>query len=114
MFAVVKLSQQYPVGTCVVAQPDNTWIIGGGHLFGVVESGCEIDGENIWARVRLAGETLAIADADIPVQGGALAVNASTGRVYVGDTQDSCGVISPRSRGQGSINAGDLVCIFIR
>lgn len=114
MFAVVKLDQEYPVGTCVVSQPNNTWGLGGGNLFGVVESACEVDGNTVWARVRLAGEALALADVDIPIQGGSLSVNPLTGRVYVGDAQDSCGLISPRSRGELAVSAGSLVYIYIR
>lgn len=119
MFSILKLDTNYPIGTCVKhnGTSDNVWTKGGGDVFGVVESGCEPDpdGVHFWARIRLAGEVLAIADSSISQQGGKLAVNDSNGRVYIATTDlETCGIICPNSRYQDNVNEGDLVTVFIR
>jgi hypothetical protein len=62
--------------------------------------------------VRFAGTAYALADRDIPDQGGEMTV--INGKVYVDNAADHCGIIAPLPHGQPSRVAGDLVMVYIR
>lgn len=67
----------------------------------------------ILAQVSFAGNALAKASREIPIEGGLLAIEV--GGVYVdGTAVDSCGLVSPLNYQGGTRPANSLVSIFIR
>ena len=117
MFCIVKLSENLEVGTIVQYDTEeNKWTVAISHqdTIGVVSQPSQQDEESQewWAQVTFAGVAYALADRDIPDQGGKL--NVSNGKVFVSGTTGGNGIIAPIARGQNSRAAGDLVMVDIR
>lgn len=116
MFVIVKLTGNHQIGSAVSYSPeDSAWSLSSSVStpLGIIES-IEQDETTLeyWGRVRFSGSTLAIADRDIPDEGGEMTV--INGKVYVDNNADHCGIIAPLPRGQESRHAGDLVMVHIR
>ena len=117
MFCIVKLSESLEVGT--VVQYDTSiskWTTAISHqdTIGVVNQPAQQDEENQewWAQVVFAGVAYALADRDIPDQGGKL--NVSNGKVFVDNVSGGNGIIGPIARGQSSRSTNNLVLVDIR
>jgi len=117
MFCVVKLSGNLEVGTVVQYDTtENKWTTAISHqdTIGVISQPSHQDEENEewWAQVTFAGVAFALADRDIPDQGGKL--NVSNGKVFVDNASGGNGIIAPIARGQNSRVINDLVMVDIR
>ena len=117
MFCIVKLSESLEVGTVVQYDTtENKWTTAISHqdTIGVVSQPSHQDEENEewWAQVTFAGVAFALADRDIPDQGGKL--NVSGGKVFVDNSSGGNGIIAPIARGQNTREANDLVMVDIR
>jgi hypothetical protein len=112
MYVVVK-SENLNVGTIVsydsTAEIWRTSQDGSGVIGAITQ--IEEDSGEYWSHVTFCGITFAIADQNIPDEGGQLRV--SNGQVHSGVSTD-CGIISPLPRGQESRVAGELVMIHLR
>ena len=116
MFVKVKISTNYPTGT-VVSYDDTSdfWQLSSdsSRMFGVIEETPTQDSDNTWwSVVRFGGSTLALADRDIPSEGGYMQI--LNGKVYASSTDYSSGVIAPLPRNESPRVAGDLVLIYLR
>ena len=116
MFVIVKLSDNYAVGSVVAfSSTDQSWALASSVTspLGIVEE-VEQDSETseYWGRCSFAGLTYALSDRAVPDEGGELAV--LNGRVYVDNTTDHAGIIAPLPRGQETRGAGVLVMVHIR
>jgi len=116
MFVVVKLKEEYDIGTIVEYNDLNSyWEKSSSSVerIGVVESS-EQDVVTLewWGKVRFSGSCFAIADREIPSGGGNMAV--LNGKVFVDNSVNSVGFISPIGRGQNNRIANDLVLLNIR
>ncbi len=117
MFCIVKLTESLETGT--VVQYDTTvnkWTTAISHqdTIGVISQPSHQDEETQewWAQVTFAGVAYALADRDIPDQGGKL--NVSNGKVFVDNSSGGNGIIAPIARGQNTRSTGDLVLVDIR
>lgn len=115
MWVKINLNENLPVGT--VVQFDDTlsaWVSApniGTRMIGVlIEVAQQQDGEWI-APACFSGICEARADRTIPASGGSLHV--LNGRIYVDETQDSCGIVAPLPRGQSVKEENDLVLISL-
>lgn len=112
MYVIVR-TENLDVGTIVsYDSASGLWTSSenGSGLIGAITQ-IEEDAEGCWGHVTFCGVTFAIADQDIPDQGGELMV--SGGKVYSGASAD-CGIISPLPRGQDPRLAGELVMVHLR
>ena len=117
MFCTVKLNSNLDVGTVVQFNTtDQNWTTATNHqdTIGVISQAPVQDEETLiwWAKVTFAGVAFALADRDIPDQGGKL--NVSNGKVFVDNSSGGNGIISPIARGQNARATGDLVMVDIR
>jgi hypothetical protein len=116
MFVKVKLLDNYQPGLVVSYSPeDASWVIASSVTspLDVIEE-VERDNETheYWSRCRFAGVSYTLADREIPNEGGKMAV--LNGRVYVDNSIDHAGIISPLPRGQEIRNDGELVMVHVR
>ena len=118
MFVKLKLNDNLSIGTVVCHDEENDcWIAStnGQGLIGIVGSLPVQDETTLeWsASIYFAGTIMAIADRDIPNNGGKLSV--LNGKVYVdNNTVNISGIISPNARGQEQRTTNDLVLVHIR
>ena len=117
MFCIVKLDNNLAIGTVVQFNTtDKNWTTATNHqdTIGVISHDPIQDEETLiwWAKVTFAGVAFALADRDIPDQGGKL--NVSNGKVFVDNSSGGNGIISPIARGQNARATGDLVMVDIR
>ena len=117
MFVKVKISGNLDVGT-VVSYDDvnNYWspALNESQIIGVVSKHpVENTEDQTWrAQVIFSGLANALADRDIPDQGGKFKV--LNGKVYVDNSGNSAGIIGPKPETLSSRVSGDLVMIDIR
>lgn len=116
MFVKVKLNAGHPLGTVVAYNADTgCWDIATDNsaMFGAVEETPEQDDTGAWwAVVRFGGVAMALADRDIPAEGGFMRV--LNGKVYASSTDYSSGVIAPLPRSEVARTAGDLILVYLR
>lgn len=115
MFVKVKIDGDLPKGSVLSHNStSDIWQISadGSTLFGVLEN-TQQDSELVWWGIlRFGNMTYALADRAIPDEGGFM--NVLNGRVYVDNSNHSCGVVAPLPPGSPSRVAGDLVLIYLR
>ena len=116
MFVNVKLASNLAIGTVVNYDSNNqNWNTASdaSSMIGVIERAATQDEQgNFWANVRFSGSTVALADREIPDEGGNLCV--INGRVFVDNSMDGCGIIAPNISGQAERLENDLVMVNIR
>lgn len=116
MFVKIQLSSNLPIGTVLEFDAaNNVWntALNNSNLFGILETTEQDEDSLWWGQVRFGNTTRALADRDIPDEGGFLSV--VNGRVFVDNTTDNkCGVIAPLARGQATRTAGNLVMVYLR
>lgn len=114
MFVLVQVHQSLVKGTVVSFDGSlfNTAISSSSPMGVLNEDPVLNEDGNYYAPVIFAGTCWAIASQDIPNEGGKLKV--LNGKVYVDNTADECGIISPNPRGSNPRLQNDLVMIHIR
>lgn len=117
MFCTVKLNSNLSIGTVVQFNTINqNWTTATNHqdTIGVISQSPIQDEETLiwWAKVTFAGAAFAIADREIPDQGGKLNVN--NGKVFVDNSSNANGIVAPLTRGETTRTTGGLVLVDIR
>ena len=117
MFCTVQVNGNLPIGTVVQFNTENqTWDTASTaqDTIGVIRETPVQNEDDLtwWVRVVFAGVVEALADRNIPIQGGRL--NVSNGKVFVDNVNGGNGIISPISRGQADRVANSLVLVDIR
>ena len=115
MFCIVKVSGLLEVGD-VVSWYNSSFGLASNLSapLGVVTETAKLDVESgsYYAPVIFAGIAWAKCSRDIPDQGGELQVE--NGQVYVDNSADGAGIVSPLPKDQSSRVQGELVMIHIR
>lgn len=115
MFVTVKVSGPLNKGDVVAWNGSSFGLATSlGTPLGVLSETATLDTESnlYYAPVIFAGIAWAISSRAIPDEGGELQVE--NGQVYVDNSADGAGIISPLPKGQSTRNAGELVMIHIR
>ena len=116
MFVKIKLASNLAVGTVIAFDSSNqNWnnASDASSMIGVIEKTPTQDNDGIfWANVRFSGSTVALADRDIPDEGGNLCV--INGRIFVDNSMNGCGIVAPNIAEQAARVANDLVMVNIR
>ena len=115
MFVTVRVSGQLNKGD-VVAFDGSVFGLASSLAtpLGVLSENATLDtNDNLYyAPVIFAGIAWATSSRSIPNEGGELQVE--NGRVYVDNSADGAGIISPLPKGQNTRNSGELVMVHIR
>jgi len=116
MFVRVKLNENLAVGTVVNYDTVNGYwktALNDNDMIGVIDrSPVQDENSDWWAKVRFAGLTNALADRDIPDEGGELCV--INGKVFVDNSMNGCGIIAPKPADLPSRVANQLVMVHLR
>ena len=117
MFCTVKLNSNLDIGTVVQFDTSSkkwTTATNFQETIGVINEAPILDEESQiwWAKVIFSGTAYALADRDIPQQGGKLNIN--NGKVFVDDSSNANGIVSPITQGESDRVANTLVMVDIR
>lgn len=115
MFVRVKVESNLPVGSIVsYNSASDCWGLASDNseMFGIIEETPQQEGEVWWAAVRFGGVSWALADRDIPNQGGFMRV--LNGKVYASATDYSSGVIAPNDPDAPNRVINDSVLVYLR